>query len=345
MNDSMELRIQQEALRLGYDRCGIIRIGEMDGYADTVKAQMERFPESASSYQGLLRFAEPARIWPAAKSIVVCTRRYGKYRIPELLKGRVAKYYLVDSRHDEKSQEYAARERFGAFLDGLGLKTMTQADFGITALRWAGMKAGIGIVRKNNFFCTSHGSWVYLEAWLIDRELELKSECTLKPCPENCRLCRDACPTGSLCAPYVMNRSSCVSCITTWTGRDLAREPLRSKLGAWIYGCDACQDVCPFNRGQWTEEEEFPGLAELAETLTPEQILAMDYDYLREVMQPKFWYLPKEDVWKWKVNVLNAILNSGDLGRRPAVAAALRDVQPEVREMAEFVLRKLDELE
>ena len=88
----------------------------------------------------------------------------------------------------------------------------------MTALRWAALKAGLGIIRKNNFFYSDSGSWVYLEAWLIDQELTLKENTNLKNCPPNCNLCIKACRTNSLSEPYMMNRSTCISCLTT--GKD-----------------------------------------------------------------------------------------------------------------------------
>lgn len=97
MNSNIGLKIKDEAIKLGYENCGIIQI-------------------------------------------------------PKHLNGLIAKYYLVDSRKDENSIDYQASILFENYLNELGLKTATKRDFGITDLRWAALKAGLGIVRKNNFF-------------------------------------------------------------------------------------------------------------------------------------------------------------------------------------------------
>jgi len=88
------------------------------------------------------------------------------------------------------------------------------------------------------FFYTERGSYQYLEAFLINKSLEYIAETNIRPCAEKCNLCREACPTESLEAPYMMCRNTCVSCLTTWDGWDLRKEPLQDKFGGWIYGCD-----------------------------------------------------------------------------------------------------------
>ena len=88
------------------------------------------------------------------------------------MKGRVAKYYLTDGRRHTDSEGYKTSVAFEKYLADCGLQVATDRDFGITALRWAGMKAGIGIIRKNNFFYTEKGSYQYLEAFLIDQPLQ-----------------------------------------------------------------------------------------------------------------------------------------------------------------------------
>jgi epoxyqueuosine reductase len=115
-------------------------------------------------------------------------------------------------------------------------------------------------------------------------------------------------------------------------------EKYSSKIGNWIYGCDVCQDVCPFNRGQWSGDEEFPGLEELGAAISLEKIMAMDYAYLREVIAPKFWYIEIEDLWKWKRNALSAMRNTGHENYETALTAALHDEDDRVRNYAKNAL-------
>lgn len=334
-------QIKSTALEMGYEKCGIIKISDMSGYEEKLDERIERIPDTKPYYEGFYRFAHLEDSYPWAKSIVICARQYGKYKIPEHLKGFIAKYYLVDSRTDENSEDFQDSSKFEAYMQTIGLKTATERKFGITALRWAALKSGLGLVRKNNFFYTESGSWVHLEAWLIDKELELTEVPSLKQCPEGCNLCIKACPTSSLSQPYTMNRSTCISCLTTWEGWDLPKEKFNKQMGTWIFGCDACQDACPFNRNSWAEDEEFPFLSELSERLSLEQIIEADYEFLENVVQAKFWYVPKEKVWRYKTNALNAMLNAYKPEYLPFIQKACKDKNENVRNMANWVLSKL----
>jgi epoxyqueuosine reductase len=329
--------IVNTALELGYVKCGIIGIDEVTDYADKLDERIKKTPENAEKYSGLYSFAHLHETHPWAKSIVVCARQYGKYRIPEHLEGLIAKYYLTDGRKDELSPDYQASIAFEQYLISNGLRVETERKFGITALRWAAHKAGLGIIRRNNFFYTDCGSWVYLEAWLVDKEMVLKQECTQKQCPPKCNRCIAACPTKSLREPYTMSRATCISCLTTWDGDDLINETNNHLMGNWIYGCDICQNVCPFNFKKWDASEEYPGLTEISELIGLDKIIAMDYDTLRHVVRPKFWYIGKERVWKWKTNALNAIRNNYDSKYDTSIEIACNDVNEQVRKTALWV--------
>ncbi|MDQ1279416.1 MAG: hypothetical protein QG670_678, partial [Thermoproteota archaeon] len=278
--------------------------------------------------------------YPWAKSVVVCIRRMGKYRIPKHLQGLIGKSYLTDSRRDTQSKDYQDSIKFETYLKEQGLQTAVNRDRGITGLRWAAYKAGLGLIRKNNFFYTANGSWIHLEAWLINKELELIEHSTLKECPASCDLCMKACPTKSLSEPYLMNRNTCVACLTSFEGLDLINEKNNHLMGAWIYGCDVCQDACPFNQTTRSDEDEFPNLKELVDHISLEKIIEMDYDYLRNVIQPRFWYIPLEKVWKWKMNALNAMLNTYKSGYEKYIDLACNDENEHVRRMAQWVKMK-----
>lgn len=188
-------------------------------------------------------------------------------------------------------------------------------------------------MRKNNFLYTEKGSWQYLEAFLIDHPLEYINECHIPPCPEKCNRCISACPTHSLSEPYMMCRNTCVSCLTTWNGWDLRENPLQNKFGQWVYGCDTCQDCCPYNHNAWNGEQEFPGLSDLSEHLSLVQIVKSDYEYLRKVIQPALWYIPPEKCWKFKINALNAMLNNYSSEYLTTIEEACNDEEKVVREM------------
>ncbi len=335
---SLSTDIVKFALSVGYEKCGIIRTSAMKGYAEKLRERIDRFPQIRESSEWLYGFAKLEDKFPWAKSIIICASWYGHYHIPKVVKGHIAKYYLTDSRRDSNAKEYKRSIDFEQYLKGQGLTLATDRKFGFTALRWAAMQAGIGIVRKNNFFYTEKGSWVNLEAFLIDEPLEYINQSNTKRCPENCSLCIKSCPTKSLAETYIMCRNNCVSCLTTWEGWDLRTEPHRADMGKWIFGCDVCQDVCPFNENAWTEAENFPGLDELCRHLSLAQIVVADYSFLRDVVQPKLWYIPQDKVWRYKTNTLNVMLNDYKPEYLSSIKVACNDEYKEVKKMAKWVL-------
>jgi epoxyqueuosine reductase len=280
--------------------------------------------------------------YPWAKSVVVMTVPYGKYKIPEVVKDHVAKAYLFDVRIDANTEEYQHNRAMEKYMQDLGLQVVTNQKFGVVGMRWAALQAGLGIIRRNNFLYTQSGSWAHIEAWLIDREIELKETTDVPQCPKGCNRCMSACPTKSLSAPYTMTPTACISFLTTFGGRNLPQQPLSKNFGNCIYGCDICQDVCPMNKGKWKEVEEFPGLSELASELTPENILNMDEDFYREKVQPKFFYLSPEELWKWKIDVLCYMRNNYKESYKSYIINSSNNENEKIREMADFIRKELN---
>jgi epoxyqueuosine reductase len=341
-SDETAEKIARRAAELGFERCGIIGVGAMRGFAAKLEDRISRFPESAPRLKFLSGFIEPDEKFRWGKSVVVCSWRNGIYRVPEHLEGRIGKAYLSDGRRDAASDEYNARRKLADYMsDGLGLRVASESGGWIAPYRWAAQLTGLGIVRRNNFFYGEHGSYYSLSAYLIDGELERVYGPDFTPCPEGCDRCVRNCPTASLDAPYSMNMTTCVSYLTTLSKDDEAFKKHRSEIGGWIYGCDACQDACPFNRGQMSGEADFPGLAELSRGISLEKILAMDYALLRGAMTAKFWYIGPDDVWKWKRNALSAMLNDYRDSYAASIEAACLDEDERVREMAGLALAEI----
>ena len=341
--EQLEDKIKHAAHAAGYEACGIIKVSAVSGFEKELNERITRIPGSGLFYQNYRRFAHLEETYPWAKSIVVCVRNDGKYKVPDNLEGMIGKSYLFDARTNTLSPGYLNSIKFEAFLKECGLNTATERKFGITALRWAASEAGLGLIRKNNFFYTNSGSWVSLEAWVIDRDLEAIEKLTIKPCPEGCTLCMKHCPTSSLSQAYTMNPLSCVSFQTTFGELSATRDRLGAQIGNWVYGCDVCQDICPFNKNVRAGTEEFPGLAELSEQITLEKLVSADYSFLENILQPKFWYIPQKDVWIWKVNAINAMVNSNSNKDeyQQSIFTARNDTQPKVREMAEWAIKKM----
>ena len=340
-------QIIDKAAELGYERCGIIAVDKLKGYGDKVRERVARFPEMAPFAERFMTFADPTGKLPWAKSLVVCSRRYGVYRTSADLEGVIGKYYQVDERRNEMSEGFRCNAAFERFLvDELGLQVFPNRDAFLAPYRWAAIEAGLGTVRKNNFFYGDHGSYYYLNCFFIDADLEYIHAPAYRPCPPSCNLCAKNCPTGALAGPYAMNMAVCVTHLNTRNYGTPAYEKNRGKLGRWIYGCDACQDACPFNRDQWTNTKTFPELDEVERLVSPEKILEMDYGTLKTFVVPKFWYMGPDEAWKWKGNALNALAN--DFGPRlvPAIRrAAENDGRGEIREAARRLLERIETLQ
>jgi epoxyqueuosine reductase len=337
--ETIERRIEAKALELGYERCGIIPIGELEEYDRRLEERLQKVPESAAFYNRL-NLTKIGDRYPWAKSVVVAVSRYGLYKVPEFLKGVVAKHYLFDARSEPRSAEYQAHFAMEDYLKSLGLKTASERIFGIVGLRNAAMKAGLGVVRNNNFFYTESGSWVNLVTWLTDRDISLIHKPALPPCPDGCLRCVAACPTGSLSAHHTLSPLDCVCYMTANSSTELDKTPLSSRFEC-LYGCDICQEACPMNTGKWEDAEDFPGVSELAAFLTPVAVMELDEAYYRQHIQPKFFYLKPTELWKWKVNALNYMRNNYQDAYRPHITSACDDGSEKVRAMARLICSEL----
>jgi epoxyqueuosine reductase len=117
---------------------------------------------------------------------------------------------------------------------------------------WA-VRAGIGWLGKHtNVITKEYGSWVFLGEIILDAELEY-DEAIIDFCG-SCTACIDACPTDAIVEPYVLDSTKCISYLTIENRGDIP-ETVKPKLENWVYGCDICQDVCPWNRFQKPTDE------------------------------------------------------------------------------------------
>ncbi len=197
-------------------------------------------------------------------------------------------------------------------------------------------RAGVGFYGKNTLLITRrHGSWVVLGALIttvaVESSPRLELDCG------SCRLCIDACPTGALDEPGVVDSTRCLS---YWTqSPDPIPEQYRPDLGTQVYGCDICQDVCPWNRG--TEKrratEPLPDDAEPVVSLrdwleAPDEELRGRYDRL---------YVPRNDPRYLRRNALVAAGNSGDPELAPVVARYADSDDALLREHAQWAARRL----
>ncbi len=222
---------------------------------------------------------------------MICTFNYGRYRFPEKLQGKYAKGYLLVPDSNKDLKVYKERAQLEQWFVKKGIQYAGGMQFShssIGPLRYAAEMAGLGIIRKNNFLYSEKGSYLELVGYVIDQVCELLHEHTLKPCAEKCDLCRKACPTGALCAPYTMSPLKCVSFLNTFGKGILPPGIRKAQMKEWVIGCEECQDACPYNKKHdWSQGEEIESLSQIAEKLLPENILTSDDEFLKKEVVPR----------------------------------------------------------
>ena len=235
------------------------------------------------------------------------------------------------------SDRYAElRQKLDALGRRLGGSYRVLVDANQHVDREGAARAGVGFYGKNTLLITRrHGSWVVLGTLVTDVEIErsppLGTDCG------SCRLCIDACPTGALDEPGTLDASKCLSYWTQAPGS--VPEEYRAKLGTQVYGCDICQDVCPWNRGVEKRRAEDAPPAEAEPTVSLVEWLQASDEDLRERYDRL--YFPRNDPRYLRRNALVAAGNSGDPALAGAVERYRADDDAMLREHAEWALARL----
>ncbi|MFZ1978850.1 MAG: tRNA epoxyqueuosine(34) reductase QueG, partial [Bacteroidota bacterium] len=272
--------IKTYALELGFSKVGIAR-------AETLEDEGVHLSEwLGRGYQASMRWMErdiqkrsaPGNIVSGAKSIVCVAMNYysSQQHSSELQHGRISRYAWGDDYHEIVG---AKLENLFRYIQSLipGCHGKYYVDTGpVMEKAWA-VRAGIGWLGKNaNVLTRELGSWIFLGEIILDAELEY-DEPGFDLCG-SCTACLDACPTGAIVEDRVIDSNRCISYLTIEHRGDLP-EALAGKFDRWIYGCDICQDVCPWNSfAKETKEKGFsprqensaPNLEEVA-SMTPDE--------------------------------------------------------------------------
>ena len=323
--------IKHMALQLGYTACGIIPSVSFDEYKQYLDERVNSFPESKKLYKPLYGLVKPPE---NSKSIIVCTWRYNRYKMPDHLDGVIGKLYLFDI-VGAAWRENEAYIEFENYINSLDINILE----GYIPDRLAAAKAGLGKFGYNNFiYDPEHGSYIRIDAWSVDAELDydITPENTVLPeCNASCLKCVEACPTKALSGKFSMDRGKCVAQISYYS-KDLPHEDTRTQMGSWLYGCDVCQDVCPLNKDKFTETEEYPAISGFEEYLQLEKIMEMDVDTYIEKLYPHFGYTGKDGLWLWICNALRSMINSGDAGYHHQIKQYCDNPDRRISEMAKW---------
>jgi epoxyqueuosine reductase len=274
----------------------------------------------------------PERLFPGARTVVsAASCYYARAPEPQPGEGRLPRYTWRD--------EYAVlREKLELLGQRLGGRYRVLVDDNDHVDRVAAVRAGIAFFGKNTMAISErHGSWVVLGSLVTDVEIEASPRLELD-CGE-CRLCIDACPTGALDDPGTLDAGRCLS---YWSQ---APAPIpheyRAEIGDMVYGCDICQDVCPWNRGVEKRRFSLPlpsdaqPVVRLADWLErDEEMLVSDFDRL---------YVPRNDGRWLRRNALTAAGNSAGADLRSNVALHAASTDPVVAEAATWALERMAE--
>jgi epoxyqueuosine reductase len=232
---------------LGFEACGITDLAP-SGAAAALGRWLDR------GFHGEMRYMnrqapvrrEPADAWPDARSaVVVLHNYYQRDAQPAPGRGRVARYALGDDYHAVMKEK----------LDLLGARLVASSgagrfrvfvDAGPLPERELARRAGLGWYGKNTMLIHPRlGSYTFIGVLLTDLLLACDQPFEADRCG-TCRRCLDACPTAAFPEPRVLDATRCISYLTI-EARGAMPEPLQPMVGDWMFGCDVCQDVCPWN--------------------------------------------------------------------------------------------------
>jgi epoxyqueuosine reductase len=275
-------QIRNKALALEFDLAGVVPafpVPHLDHYHDWLAQGYHGEMGYMARPDRVERRENPSTMLPDARSVVCVGLNYYPGPLPDELgndpsHGLIARYAWGTDYHDLM---LARLKELAAFIHtetGGSAATRTYVDTGPILERAYAAAAGLGFIGKNT--CLIHpqmGTWLFLGEILVDVELK-PTPSKMKVSCGTCRRCLDACPTGALVAPYTLDARRCISYLTIELKGSIPHE-LRPLMGNWIYGCDVCQLVCPWQRfAKPTQERAFlaansncaaPPLVELAE--------------------------------------------------------------------------------
>jgi epoxyqueuosine reductase len=251
--------IKLEARALGFDPVGIVPATALTDEGARLRAWLGRNFHGKMDY--LARNPEmrtdPRLLLPSARSVVSVALNYyhpeAHSHDPEI--GKISRYAWGDDYHE------VLRDKLKQLLAWITARSPeTEGRICVDSApimdkAWA-VRAGLGWIGKHtNVITRRYGSWVFLGELLLSAELDYDTFIEPDHCGK-CTACLEACPTGALIAPYQLDATRCISYGTIELRDESLPEPIASNLENWVFGCDICQDVCPWSRFSKPSVEE-----------------------------------------------------------------------------------------
>jgi epoxyqueuosine reductase len=245
----LTIALKEEAFRMGFDLAGATSATSLPD-ADRLEQWLNEGMAGEMDFfaRRLTAYRDPSHILPGAKSILMLGMNYRTVE-PAAAgagQGKVSRYAWGADYHEVIQERLRA---LGAFLHKLAphAKVRGIVDTAPLLERGFARRAGLGWIGKNTVLINEkYGSWIFLAALLTTEELQYDEPIGESRCGD-CRMCIDACPTGAIAAPYRIDARICISYLTVEFRGELPPQ-LKKACGNKLFGCDACQEVCPWNR-------------------------------------------------------------------------------------------------
>jgi len=246
--------IKEATRELGFDYCGIARAEPLDEDARRLERWLNKGMHGSMQYMANhfdLR-VDPCKLVPGARSVITLLLNYfpGREAMPEPSEGsspRISKYAYGKDYHE------VIRGKLNLLLQQMRASIGEVEGRGfvdsapVLERSWA-VRSGLGWIGKNgNLLYKQAGSFFFIATLIVDLELEYDVPFAGDYCG-TCRKCIDACPTDAISEDKVVNGSQCISYFTIELKDLLIPENMKGKFQDWLFGCDTCQDVCPWNR-------------------------------------------------------------------------------------------------
>ncbi|HVW29520.1 MAG TPA: tRNA epoxyqueuosine(34) reductase QueG [Polyangiaceae bacterium] len=338
--------VRSAAADLGFVRTGFARAVPFDGARDALSAWLDGAYDGDLTYMRDGDRADPRSLLPSARTIIAVALPYGerpvalrKSRDERPLTGRIAAYAAGADYHRVLKDKLFELSRECARIVGRPIESRVCVDTAPLLEREAARRAGVGFTGKSAMtIAPGIGTYLLLGELLVDVDIEPSEP--LRPACGRCTACLDACPTGAFVGPYVLDAKRCISYLTIENKGPIPHE-LRHLIGARVFGCDECQDVCPFNAGQ-SPRPSAPELAPAEHRSNVDLVALLELGasaYRRLVKRSAMRRIGREQL---KRNAAVALGNSGDPRAVAPLARALReDKSPLVRSHAAWALGRL----
>ncbi len=253
---SISRKIKSKALELGFEACGISRVEELKTEGCRLEQWLKACMHGEMSYMKnhFSRRTNPAELVPGARSVIAVLKNYHTERKQKYDGAPViSKYAYGEDYHlvmrPKLRQLLAYIEEHTGPVNGRGFVDSAP----ILERAWA-VRAGLGWMGKHSLILNRiQGSFFFLGTLIVD--LELEPDGPVKDYCGTCTKCIDACPTGAIVAPYVVDSRKCISYLTIEKKGSIPVE-FKGKLQNRVFGCDICQDVCPWNKNAHPHQEK-----------------------------------------------------------------------------------------